>query len=243
MSVIKREWCAYAEDIMRACEEVLLSTKGLDFESFMASQEVYEVVLNKVKVIGSGVYHLPQLFLTLNSKVDWRFLIATGWALEDSESRLGVDDSAIWSLISDVIPILSATLQLATQRSGLKSAQRELPPRLQTTKKYEAFMGEKKMSEYVFELLENCESLREFMEGLDKPSFLKGKERDDSQAQLNKWTYRGVLLCLQRIGWLSYHLPREAVDLYPHVDWQKIMAVSSAIETPSLGLPSAHKSA
>ena len=117
MSLGKKEWHERAKDMIEAGEEVLLATKDLDFKAFVVNHEVYKSLINKIKFIGEGAYYLPDLLITMNSEVDWRFLIASSWVLEDSPNFWKLDDQVVWSLIKEVIPPMIFALKLSLQQA------------------------------------------------------------------------------------------------------------------------------
>ena len=114
------EWHYHAEEIIRLCEEVLSATKGMDEASFVSNQNVYDVTLENIRLIGRGVYQLPSGMFQFYPQVDWRGLMATRYALEQSNGFWDVKSDFFWQIIKETLPLLCSTLPAVLEKAADK---------------------------------------------------------------------------------------------------------------------------
>ena len=104
-------WHHHAQEIVGLCEDVLSATKGMNKESFVSRQEVYDVTLENIRLIGCAVYKLPTGVFRIYPQVDWRGLMSVRYAMEQSNGFWDVKSRFFWRLIQQTLPLLLSTLQ------------------------------------------------------------------------------------------------------------------------------------
>ena len=104
-----REWHFYLHDMAGFAEKVLDYTRDLDQAGFVASHLVYDASLRNLELIGEAATHVPETVRADNDDIPWRMIIATRNRL--IHGYLGIDDDTLWSIITDDVPELLATLR------------------------------------------------------------------------------------------------------------------------------------
>ncbi len=104
MSDHSRDWGFYVRDMLGFAGRVLEYTGGLNRDSFVQNQLVYDATVRNIELIGEAATHIPAEVRSDHDKVQWRAIIATRNKL--IHGYLGLDDDVIWSIICDDIPDL-----------------------------------------------------------------------------------------------------------------------------------------
>ena len=115
MSEHSRDWGFYIRDMQEFAERVLDYTRGLDRDSLVENQLIYDATLRNIELIGEAATHIPADVRSKHEKVPWRAMIATRNKL--IHGYLGLDDDVIWSIICDDIPDLVEQLKEIVEKS------------------------------------------------------------------------------------------------------------------------------
>jgi uncharacterized protein with HEPN domain len=113
---VSRDWRLYWEDIITACEKVLRYTQGMDRDALLADEKTHDAVLRNLEIIGEAAKHLPDEARQLAGEIEWRKIC--GFRDYLAHAYFGVDPDIIWSIVSDKIPELFASLQSVDLDSG-----------------------------------------------------------------------------------------------------------------------------
>nr|WP_300311442.1 DUF86 domain-containing protein [Halomonas sp.] len=105
----KREWRFYIDDMIGFARKVQSYTDGLEQQSFISNDLIYDTVLRNLELIGKAATRVPNDIRLKHTEVPWRMIIAPRNRL--AHAYLGIDDVTIWSIIQDNIPELQETLE------------------------------------------------------------------------------------------------------------------------------------
>ena len=106
---VGREWRFYIDDMIAFAEKVLVYTKGLDQQAFVASGLVYDATLRNIELIGEAATHVPDGVRAAHPQVPWRLVVATRNRL--IHGYLGIDNDTLWSIVVSDVPVLLSMLR------------------------------------------------------------------------------------------------------------------------------------
>lgn len=115
-----RAWTFYVDDMIGFAEKVLDYTAGLDQDSFIREELIYDATLRNLELIGEAATHIPESVRTANANVPWRLIVATRNRL--IHGYLGIDNDTLWSIIQDDVPGLITELRELRRRSTPSSS-------------------------------------------------------------------------------------------------------------------------
>ncbi len=104
-----RPWIFYLRDMIEFAEKVLTYTSGLDQETLLADDLVYDAALRNIQLIGEAARHVPIDAREAHPEIPWHAIIGTRNRL--AHAYLDISDSVIWSIIEDAIPALLPQLR------------------------------------------------------------------------------------------------------------------------------------
>ena len=106
--VAAREWRFYVKDMIAFCDKALAYTKGLDRSTFAADPMRYDATLRNIELIGEAATHVPDSVRDAATDVPWRLIVAARNRL--IHGYLGIDDDTLWSIVTDDLVPLRASL-------------------------------------------------------------------------------------------------------------------------------------
>jgi uncharacterized protein with HEPN domain len=105
----EREWRFYLDDMIGFAEKVIVYTRGLDQNGFVAGGLTYDATLRNLELIGEAAMHIPAGIRDAHVAIPWRQIIAIRNRL--IHGYLGIDNDTLWSIVCDDIPALLAKLR------------------------------------------------------------------------------------------------------------------------------------
>ncbi len=96
----------YLEDIQKSCVKVLRFTQGLSFEQFKQDDLVYDAVLRNLEIIGEAAKNVTEEIRQKYPVIEWRKI--TGFRDIAAHQYFSVNDSIVWDIIQNKIPVLSS---------------------------------------------------------------------------------------------------------------------------------------
>lgn len=102
---MRRDLCAYLQDVLDAADAISIFTSGLSFESFASLDLPLSGVKYKLEVIGEGLKQASQYFpASLNSVSEAKSAIQ----LRDrmAHGYFSIDPRVLWATIREDLPLL-----------------------------------------------------------------------------------------------------------------------------------------
>lgn len=97
-----REIRDYLRDIKTECEYLISKSENLNYESFIASEELKRAFVRSLEVIGEASKHIPKELRRKYSQIRWKSVIGMRNLL--IHEYFGVDYRVLWRLIKERIP-------------------------------------------------------------------------------------------------------------------------------------------
>src|SRR5690242_8672746 len=116
---MSRELEFYLEDILEACNKILLYIENMPFELFKQDAKTYDAVLRNLEVVGEAAKQIPDSVRILMPEIEWRK--ASGLRDMISHAYFGIDDQIVWDVIQNKIPELKEVVTLYLKNSSRKS--------------------------------------------------------------------------------------------------------------------------
>lgn len=104
-----RQWHLFIDDMIACAHKVLAYTDGMSQEDFVSSGMTYDAAVRNLELIGEAATHIPDDVKTANPQIPWRRIVATRNRL--IHGYLGIDDDALWSIVTTDVPALLAALR------------------------------------------------------------------------------------------------------------------------------------
>lgn len=101
----------YLTDIEEAIQRILVYTKNMDVEEFLANSLVQDAVLRNFQVLGEATKNLSEELRTHHAELPWREM--AGMRDKIVHDYIGVNYRTIWNTIQqDLPPLLSRITSL-----------------------------------------------------------------------------------------------------------------------------------
>ncbi len=91
-------------DIAKSIEEIGAALDGIDFETFLAEENVQEEVTTELSLLGGAATLLSEEFMEQYGDVDWVTLKLLKYAAYDEANEL--DPHALWYIIENDLPLV-----------------------------------------------------------------------------------------------------------------------------------------
>jgi uncharacterized protein with HEPN domain len=101
---LEREWRFYVADMIGFAEKIVVYTKGMDQEKFVASGLNYDATIHNLILLGEAASHIPDRVRAFAGQIDWKQIIATRNRLV--HGYLGIKNEVVWDIIQNEIPLL-----------------------------------------------------------------------------------------------------------------------------------------
>ncbi|MYC30257.1 MAG: DUF86 domain-containing protein [Chloroflexi bacterium] len=105
--------------MIQFCEKTLLYTDGVDRERLLAGGPLYDATLWNIALIGEAANHIPAAVKGLGPTIPWRDVVDTRNNL--IHHYFGIDDNAVWEIITVHIPALLPQLRGLLESLGESS--------------------------------------------------------------------------------------------------------------------------
>ena len=110
-----REWRFYIQDMIDFCDKALSYTSGMDFDTFVANELIYDATLHNLQLIGEAATRIPNHVRQAYPDIQWRDIIGTRNRL--AHSYLTISNNIIWNIIQNDIPDLQPKLRKILQET------------------------------------------------------------------------------------------------------------------------------
>ena len=99
-----RDWTLYADDILRACENIEKYIAGLSYESFIGDSRTRDATIYNLMIIGEAVKKIPPSIVEQYPDVDWRKIAG----LRDiiAHSYFQIKPNILWNIVISKIHFL-----------------------------------------------------------------------------------------------------------------------------------------
>lgn len=115
-----REWRFYLQDMIDFGEKVIAYTRGMSFETFVASDLHFDATVRNLELIGEAATRIPMKVRDAHPQIPWRMVIAARNRL--IHGYLGIDNDTLWSMVQDDVPALLPKLRDMLMSGGGSAA-------------------------------------------------------------------------------------------------------------------------
>ncbi len=95
--------------MLEACEKVMRYTEGLDFDTFVRNELVYDAVLRNLEVLGEAAKKVPDPVRARYPSVEWRAIAGLRDVL--AHAYFALDDATLWDIVAQKVPALVEALR------------------------------------------------------------------------------------------------------------------------------------
>jgi len=106
---VPREWQLFLDDIVHACEKVILFCEGLDQKSFFEQEMVLDATLRNLTIIGEAVTKIPEDVRQRYADVEWNRIVA--FRNVAMHEYFGLDRDIVWDVVTRKVPELLKALK------------------------------------------------------------------------------------------------------------------------------------
>lgn len=100
----KRDPLLLIGDMLDSSNKILLYTKGLTVESFIADSKTMDAVARNFEIIGEAASRLPEEFKMQHPSIDWTRI--KGLRNRIIHDYFGIDYQIVWQIKEDYLPEL-----------------------------------------------------------------------------------------------------------------------------------------
>jgi uncharacterized protein with HEPN domain len=97
------------EDIIKSAEKILKYTTGVTFEEFEINDLLIDAVIRNFEIIGEAANRLPEDFKEKHNHIEWYRI--RGFRNRIVHDYAGIDNSIVWSIIEEFVPIIIDSLK------------------------------------------------------------------------------------------------------------------------------------
>jgi uncharacterized protein with HEPN domain len=97
------------EDIIKSAEKILRYTTGVTFEEFEINDLLIDAVIRNFEIIGEAANRLPEDFKEKHNHIEWYRI--RGFRNRIVHDYAGIDNSIVWSIIEEFVPIIIDSLK------------------------------------------------------------------------------------------------------------------------------------
>lgn len=105
----KRSAALLVEDIIESGNKILLYTKDISYDEFIADNKTVDAVVRNFEIIGEAANRLPDDFKDEHPDIDWYKI--KGFRNRIVHDYFGIDYSIVWQIKEDYLPAIIAKLQ------------------------------------------------------------------------------------------------------------------------------------
>jgi uncharacterized protein with HEPN domain len=100
----KREAPLLIGDILESANRIIAYTEGMSYEQFIDDRKTKDAVVRNFEIIGEAANRLQDEFKVAHPEINWHHL--KGLRNRIVHEYFGIDDSIIWNIKEDYLPIL-----------------------------------------------------------------------------------------------------------------------------------------
>jgi uncharacterized protein with HEPN domain len=106
---MSRDWQAYLDDILEACQRIHSYSTGLDQSGLINYQMVYDAVLRNLEIIGEAAKRIPPEVRLEMPKIEWTKIAGMRDWLAHGYFHVNAD--IVWDVIMHKLPELEQAIQ------------------------------------------------------------------------------------------------------------------------------------
>ncbi|WP_330938410.1 DUF86 domain-containing protein [Thermus parvatiensis] len=95
--------------MLEVCEKVMRYTEGLDFDTFVRNELVYDAVLRNLEVLGEAAKKVPDPVRARYPSVEWRAIAGLRDVL--AHAYFALDEATLWDIVAQKVPALAEALR------------------------------------------------------------------------------------------------------------------------------------
>jgi uncharacterized protein with HEPN domain len=99
----------YFDDILTSCQKISRYTQGLDYDSFITDELIFDGVIRNLQIIGEAVKQIPLEMRNKYPQVEWRKIAGLRDILVHNYYSL--QNETIWDIIQNKIIPLKAQIE------------------------------------------------------------------------------------------------------------------------------------
>ena len=102
------------EDILTSADKILIYTKDLTFEQFLADDKTIDAVIRNFEIIGEAANRLEDEFRDKYESIDWHRI--RGFRNRIVHDYMGIDYKIVWHIKEEFLPSLIAQIKSISQK-------------------------------------------------------------------------------------------------------------------------------
>jgi len=104
---MSRDPLLYLEDIIEACDKILLYTKDTSFDDLESESMLFDAVVRNIEIIGEAAKNVPDSIRQEVQEVPWKEIAAMRDIL--AHAYFGVDPEIVWDVVKTKVEPLNKT--------------------------------------------------------------------------------------------------------------------------------------
>jgi len=105
---MSRDPLLYLEDIIEACDKILLYTKDTSFDDLESESMLFDAVVRNIEIIGEAAKNVPDSIRQEVQEVPWKEIAAMRDIL--AHAYFGVDPEIVWDVVKTKVEPLNKTI-------------------------------------------------------------------------------------------------------------------------------------
>jgi uncharacterized protein with HEPN domain len=103
---MSRDWRLYLDDLIEACEKIVLFLRERDISAFSNDEMLHDAVVRNLEVIGEAVAHIPDHVKSQAPGIDW--VNIKGLRNIIAHRYFELDEDVLWDVAVQEVPDLLA---------------------------------------------------------------------------------------------------------------------------------------
>jgi len=111
---MSRDPLLYLEDIIEACDKILLYTQDTSFDEIKSDSMLFDAVVRNIEIVGEAAKNVPDSIRQDTQEVPWKEIAAMRDIL--AHAYFGVDPEIVWDVVKTKVEPLKKTLGAYLER-------------------------------------------------------------------------------------------------------------------------------
>ena len=107
---MSRDPLLYLEDIIDACDKILLYTKDTSLDDLKSDSMLFDAVVRNIEIMGEAVKGVPDVLRQEVEEVPWKEIAAMRDVL--AHAYFGVDPEIVWDVVSTKVELLRTSISM-----------------------------------------------------------------------------------------------------------------------------------